>query len=418
MTDDKQLDLGPEIAAIDKANRATDKKNKAKKQAKKTHKTKRIVRNFPAGPFEDSLTFASHILRIAAGQPIRRLRLFDELGKSPDSSASRQLIVNSSKYGLTKGSYAADFIELTTEGRTATSEDVSEPDRLSARFKLAIESITPFKAIYDRLKEGKLPAVSVIRDFLVELGYKEEEVPECVDTFIVNAKFLGLLRTIAGAERLLPIEHILEEVPRGVAKKPSIAQVVPTPVAESGEWDKICFYITPIGEEDTEQRRHSDLFLNHIVEPALEEFGLKLVRADQIGKPGMITGQVIEHTVRARLVIADLSFQNPNVFYELCLRHVCRLPIVQIIRKKDDIPFDLEQFRTIPIDNSDIYTLVPQLETYQSQIAAQVRQALENPDAVDNPISVYFPGLSATVPPLKRAAATEPIHMTKSASAS
>ena len=117
------------------------------------------------------------------------------------------------------------------------------------------------------------------------------------------------------------------------------------PVGQALDWSKICFYITPIGEEDSEERRHSDLFLNSIVEPALEEFDLKVVRADQIGKPGMITSQVIEHVLKSRLVIADLSFHNPNVFYELCLRHVCRLPTVQIIRKADRIPFDLDQFR-------------------------------------------------------------------------
>jgi hypothetical protein len=78
------------------------------------------------------------------------------------------------------------------------------------------------------------------------------------------------------------------------------------------------------------------------------------VRADQIGKPGMITAQVIEHLANARVVIADLSFHNPNVFYEVALRHACRKPIVQLIRTIDPIPFDLDQFRTIRIDTTDI----------------------------------------------------------------
>jgi hypothetical protein len=112
----------------------------------------------------------------------------------------------------------------------------------------------------------------------------------------------------------------------------------------------------------------------------------------------MITGQIIEHIIRARLVVADLSFHNPNVFYELCLRHACKLPIVQIIRCADDLPFDLEQFRTIKIDTSSIYTLVPSLETYKSEIANQVRRALADPDAVDNPLTVFCPGLKVTIP--------------------
>jgi hypothetical protein len=147
-------------------------------------------------------------------------------------------------------------------------------------------------------------------------------------------------------------------------------------------------------------RQHSDLFLNYVVEPAISELKLKIVRADQIGKPGMIGSQIVEHVLRSRLVIADLSFHNPNVFYELCLRHVSGLPIVQVIRQLDPIPFDLQQFRTIQIDTTDIYTLVPKLEVYKSEIALQARRALENADAVDNPITLYFPGLKLNIPEL------------------
>jgi len=146
-----------------------------------------------------------------------------------------------------------------------------------------------------------------------------------------------------------------------------------------------------------------------VVEPAIAELKLKIVRADQIGKAGMIGAQIVEHIFRARLVIADLSFHNPNVFYELCLRHVIGLPLVQVIREKDQIPFDVQQFRTIPIDNGDIYSLIPKLDVYKSQIAMQARQALENPEAVDNPITMFFPGLKVTLPELAQKVITEKV---------
>jgi hypothetical protein len=63
----------------------------------------------------------------------------------------------------------------------------------------------------------------------------------------------------------------------------------------------------------------------------------------------MITGQVIDHVSRAKLVIADLSFANPNVYYELALRHATRKPIVQVIRTSDRLPFNVGQFRTVTI---------------------------------------------------------------------
>jgi hypothetical protein len=76
-------------------------------------------------------------------------------------------------------------------------------------------------------------------------------------------------------------------------------------------------------------------------------------------------------------------------------------PIRQVIRELDPIPFDLQQFRTIQIDTGGIYTLVPKLEVYKSEIALQARRALENAEAsVDNPITLYFPGLKLTIPEL------------------
>ena len=123
----------------------------------------------------------------------------------------------------------------------------------------------------------------------------------------------------------------------------------------------------------------------------MKEFGLAVVRADQIGRPGMIGKQVIEHILQSRLVIADLSFHNPNVFYELCLRHTTRLPTVQVIRASEVVPFDLNQYRTIPIETRDPYGLVAKLQTYTAELANQVRRALQDSESGDNPISLYYP---------------------------
>ena len=98
----------------------------------------------------------------------------------------------------------------------------------------------------------------------------------------------------------------------------------------------------------------------------------------------------------SKLVIADLLFHNPNVFYELSLRHTCRLPTVQIIRKVDRAPFDLHQFRTAQIDTTNIFTMVPNVQTYKAEITTQMRAALKDPDSVDNPVSTYYPKLRVT----------------------
>ena len=233
-----------------------------------------------------------------------------------------------------------------------------------------------------------------------------ENFDECIDTFIVNAKFLGLLRTIAGSEVLIPIDQAVDEAPgASQGTTASVATTINNGSSgkeangnETTDWTTTCFYISPIGKEGSEERKHSDLFLNSIIEPALKEFGLRVVRADKIGEAGMITSQILEHILKSKLVIVDLSFHNPNAFYELAIRHACKLPIVQIIRKADVIPFDVNQIRTIPIDNTDIYSLVPRLETYKSEVATYVRQALASPDSVSNPLTVFCPGFQISLP--------------------
>ena len=374
------------------------------RRKKSVHKKARALRRgrgserpFPTSSFQDAMEIGVVICRSGIDNKMRRLTIFDELKKSPDSGPSRMLVTNSGKYGITTGGYQADYLELTEQGRLAVDSDLDPASRLKARFALAISGVAPFKHLYDRLAGNKLPPVAVLNDLVAEAEVSQDRWSECIDIFIVNLKFLGLLKTVAGAERVLKLDHALEELPRP-SSAPYVDGRVPKAIGvpqtdDTRDWQKICFYITPIGAEDTEHRKHSDMFLNCVVEPALREIGLKVVRADQIGKAGMIGVQVVEHVVRSRLVIADLSYHNPNVFYELCLRHVCGLPTVQIIRAKDGMPFDLQQCRTIQIDTTDIYTLVPKLEIYKAEIATQVRRALEDPDSVDNPIRAYCPKL-------------------------
>jgi hypothetical protein len=262
--------------------------------------------------------------------------------------------------------------------------------------------------LYNRYRGKKLPSHDVLKDVLKEAELEISDAKECIDTFVVNTKFLGLLQTIAGSETLVPIETLIEQLPDAAAadtipgtaarllEQAHMPAAEPT-VRSPGQWHKICFYITPIGADDSEERKHSDMFLSSLIEPALSGFGLEVVRADKIAQPGMITSQVLEHVLRSKLVIADLSFHNPNVFYEMALRHATKLPVVQICRRKDRLPFDVNQVRTISLDTTDIYTLIPKLETYRSEIASQVRAALDGQGS-SNPISVFFPGFIVTIP--------------------
>lgn len=365
-------------------------------------KKKRSRRNMPFATMcaSECVILPEGIWKYASGQKIRRITLFDELGKSPDSGPSRTMITASSKYGFTNGGYQAEYLELSEEGYIAFNPEESIQNKLEAKFNLIIGGNEYFKAIYEKYKESKLPIKSVIIDYLGELNLDEEYREDGAELFIENAKYLGIIKILSGAERLISIEQALEEVESNANNLTSNIEnehIVKNQEDDTQDYhsnnadlEKVCFYIAPIGESETDERKHSDLFLESIVAPAFENFGYKVIRADNIGKPGMITNQIIDYIMNAAFVVCDLSYHNPNVFYELALRHATKKPTIHIIRKCDKIPFDINDFRTIIIDDSSIYTLIPALESYKNQIVQQIRQMLDDPDAIDNPILSYL----------------------------
>jgi len=370
---------------------------------------KRTVRSFPAAPFEETIDFVKSMFEFGSGEAVRRLSLFDHIGKSPDSGGSRMLVTNANKYGLIKGNYASETLELTQDGVRTVDPQIPARDQLRAKIKLSIEDIDIFAKLHERFVGRALPAKTALIDTAIEFGESKDAAPEAVETFILNARYVGLLAMLSGAERLVSKDAAVDAVQQPAGQMPSgtpfssnLPSTTPPAVgavitADHAKFEATCFYISPIGAADSEYRQHSDLFMGTLIEPAVASFGLSLVRADQIDKPGMITKQIMEFLVKARLVIVDMSYHNPNVFYELAIRHMMRLPIVQIVRKADTIPFDVNQMRTVIIDTSDIYSFAPRISTYQTDISSHIRRALEAPEAVETPISIFFPTLRATL---------------------
>lgn len=150
------------------------------------------------------------------------------------------------------------------------------------------------------------------------------------------------------------------------------------------EKSKTCFVIAPIGADGSADRIRSDQVLKHIIGPSVRECGYEPIRSDHISEPGLITSQVIQHIVEDPLVIADLTGRNPNVFYELALRHAIKKPVVQIIHATETIPFDVAASRTIHVDHRDLDSVAKAKE----EIVRQIRSVERNPEDVDTPISV------------------------------
>ena len=92
---------------------------------------------------------------------------------------------------------------------------------------------------------------------------------------------------------------------------------------------RTCFVVMPIGDQDVGnikvaaselKAKYDDLIKEAIAKanPLLE-----VVRADEVSGPGMITSDIITRIMHSDLVVVDVTYPNPNVFYELGLRHAC-----------------------------------------------------------------------------------------------
>lgn len=85
---------------------------------------------------------------------------------------------------------------------------------------------------------------------------------------------------------------------------------------------------------------------------AVESMGLRCFRADDIWENHNIMDDVLSLIWRARIVIADLSDKNPNVFYEAGIAHTLGRDVIQIAQSMDDVPFDLRAVRTLTYLNN------------------------------------------------------------------
>jgi hypothetical protein len=116
-----------------------------------------------------------------------------------------------------------------------------------------------------------------------------------------------------------------------------------------------------------------------------ELLGYEVIRADEITEPGIISAQILDRVLNDDLVIADLTDRNPNVYYELAVRHAARKPIIQLVQKGEPLPFDVAGTRTILVDHKDLDSVADA----RKQLTQYIETIERTPGAAfDSPISL------------------------------
>ncbi len=319
------------------------------------------------------------------------------LGVSATSQQNKYFLWSATAYGLVEKD-EQDQYHLTEIARKILAQTY-EGERKEGIIK-AIAKPAILGRFYSDYGASLLPSGEIFRNVLEQkYSIPKPRIDETIDLIIKNARFAGLLEDQSdGKQRLRSGNEAVGISTSGetAPQNGSMESASVTPESDSTtDFTTACFVITPIGEEGSPERKHADMMLKHLIVPVLEEHNIKAIRADRISKPGHITKQTVEHIAYSRVCITDLSFGNQNAHYELGVRHAFNLASVQIIRKGDKIPFDVQQGRTIIIDTSDPYTIMDRIVTAKAELSEHVQAILAGANAQeDSPIRMYLPKLS------------------------
>ena len=113
---------------------------------------------------------------------------------------------------------------------------------------------------------------------------------------------------------------------------------------------KKCFIISPIGAENSDDQKHSNNVLKYIIKPALSEHNVEGFRSDELLQPGRISDQMFAMILESDFCIALLTGCNPNVFYELAIAQSAGIPVIILMSKEQELPFDIKDLRCIFYD--------------------------------------------------------------------
>ncbi|MGD0542025.1 MAG: hypothetical protein ABSB33_10945, partial [Tepidisphaeraceae bacterium] len=96
-----------------------------------------------------------------------------------------------------------------------------------------------------------------------------------------------------------------------------------------------------------------DRYFKDIYIPATREAGFEPIRADGLFSTGSVMEQIWEQIRKAKVLLADLTGKNANVFYELGLAHADSKPVVLVTGNLEDVPFDLRHLRVVVYDQRE-----------------------------------------------------------------
>jgi len=145
---------------------------------------------------------------------------------------------------------------------------------------------------------------------------------------------------------------------------------------------KSCFVIMPYGMKSMQTDAGAvdldfDDVYDRIIQPAIEaDLGLNCEISRKINRSGLIHKDMIERIIESDAVVVDITLNNPNVFYELGVRHTARRSGTVIIRRRVDqtIPFNINGLRVFDYEMSSDDKIKASREMLATNVAASLSE--------------------------------------------
>jgi hypothetical protein len=273
-----------------------------------------------------------------AGNQTRAEDLVKAVGfNKPNDWRFQDLLKSAALYGMTAGSGIAATIRMEKLGEDIVAP--GSPDQRQRALLAAFRNVPDFAAVEDFYKGKKIPEDEFFENTLLrQFHIPRDRVQAFSKVFIDNLNFLKAFRGVDSREEPeAPPQTKVVDATMTTSEKRSegIRQFLDT-----------CFVMMPFG-------LWYNAYYKEIFVPAIKEAGFEPVRADELFSSGSVVEQIWEQIDKAKVLLADLTGKNANVFYELGLAHANSKPVVFTSRVLDDVPFDLRHLRVIIYEIQD-----------------------------------------------------------------
>ncbi|SEA30770.1 nucleoside 2-deoxyribosyltransferase [Paraburkholderia sartisoli] len=336
----------------------------AKKKIRSIAITEKIVSQpakYPRNAVDRSLRIPKAILEQNAGKPcsVKESAAFLGVG----AAGTYQVEVSSGiKYG---------FLERPSPGLIAVAERAKrvlrpqDPQDKLEGLREAVLNAPVISDVYGHYRGENLPDSQFFHNALTDtFGVPVDKVVEFQDIFIESLRAAELLIETDGKLRIIDVSQGSNI---SGAQSPTLKKLEKAVKVDASD---SCFVMMPFAPPLGD-------YYAKIYKPAIEKAGLRPVRADaEIFGTGKIIDQIWAGINSAKVLVAELTARNPNVFYELGLAHALEKPVVLVSSNEADIPFDLKHIRVIYYDMADPFWGGKLLD----KVAENILSAIEHPE--------------------------------------